>query len=500
MGHRRAAPTRQRQRWNQLLGRIQVTGGTLAEERTFYSALYHSLLHPNVFDDANGDYIGFDDKVPYGQRLHPVRQLLAAGTSTASEVQLLALIAPRQTSDMVTSLLADAAQGGGLPKLPVANVESAQMNGDSADPFIASAYAFGARDFDVSRQRLPTWSKGRPTRASRTAATSERQDLAQYLAKGYVEADRTGSDLFRPTPWAPRRRSSTPSTTSPSRSWPRPPARCRPTERSCPAPRTGGSLVNPATGYLRRTPGRRELPARPRLPALAAAGHRPGRLRGGQRHPVHLERPSESARACSTRWAATARWWPSSTPSSPSSTPAAKQPYDWAGNEPSLGIPWEYDYAGAPWRTQDVVRRIVTTLYAPTPNGEPGNDDLGAMSSWYVWAALGLYPETPGRGELVLASPLFSHIKVTLSNERAIVIDAPKASAAAPFVQQLQIGGLTDSPCLASPAHGVALYSCPWLPSSVTQTGAHIEMTLGQSPNTAWGANPQDAPPSFAAR
>ena len=82
-----------------------------------------------------------------------------------------------------------------------------------------------------------------------------------------------------------------------------------------------------------------------------------------------------------------------------------KQPYDWAGDEPSLGIPWVYDYAGAPWQTQDVVRRIVTTLYGPTPDGEPGNDDLGAMSSWYVWAAMGLYPETPGRGELVLAQP-----------------------------------------------------------------------------------------------
>ncbi len=105
-----------------------------------------------------------------------------------------------------------------------------------------------------------------------------------------------------------------------------------------------------------------------------------------------------------------------------------KQPYDWAGNEPSLGIPWEYDYAGAPWRTQSVVRRIITTLYGPTPNGEPGNDDLGAMSSWYVWAALGLYPETPGRGELVLGSPLFPHITMTLGSGHAIVIDAPGAT------------------------------------------------------------------------
>ncbi len=73
------------------------------------------------------------------------------------------------------------------------------------------------------------------------------------------------------------------------------------------------------------------------------------------------------------------------------------QPFDWAGNEPGEWIPFEYDYAGAPWRAQSVVRTIMTQLYPLAPAGEPGEDDLGAISSWYVWAALGLYPETPGR-------------------------------------------------------------------------------------------------------
>jgi putative alpha-1,2-mannosidase len=180
-----------------------------------------------------------------------------------------------------------------------------------------------------------------------------------------------------------------------------------------------------------------------------------------------------------------------------------KQPYDWAGNEPSLGIPWEYDYAGAPWRTQDVVRRIATTLYAPTPNGEPGNDDLGAMSSWYVWAAIGLYPETPGRGELELASPLFPHVTNTLGGGRALVIDAPNASAANPYVRALAVQGLAPGgpgcPTGAASAPGPVPYGCPWLPASVTESGAHLQFSLGRSPNTAWGAGPSEAPPSFPA-
>ena len=76
-------------------------------------------------------------------------------------------------------------------------------------------------------------------------------------------------------------------------------------------------------------------------------------------------------------------------------------------NEPCLETPWLYDFAGAPYKTQQTVRAILNTLWHDTPGGIPGNDDLGEMSSWYVWAALGMYPEIPGRAELVLASPFF---------------------------------------------------------------------------------------------
>ncbi len=85
-------------------------------------------------------------------------------------------------------------------------------------------------------------------------------------------------------------------------------------------------------------------------------------------------------------------------------------PYDWSGNEPSLWTPWEYDYFGAPSGTQFAVRAIVNSQYADAPVNEPGNDDLGAISSWYVWAAIGMYPVTPGTANLALASPLFPRV------------------------------------------------------------------------------------------
>ena len=87
-------------------------------------------------------------------------------------------------------------------------------------------------------------------------------------------------------------------------------------------------------------------------------------------------------------------------------------PYDWAGNEPNLEVPFEGDYSGAPWLTEQTTTKILDQLYTDAPDGEPGNDDLGAMSSWAVWAMLGLYPETPGSSVLVTTSPAFTSASI----------------------------------------------------------------------------------------
>ena len=114
------------------------------------------------------------------------------------------------------------------------------------------------------------------------------------------------------------------------------------------------------------------------------------------------------------------------------------EPYLWAGNEPGFGVPWLYNYVGQPWKTQHTVDRV-RGLFGPTPDGEPGNDDLGAMSSWYVWAALGLYPSTPGTPILTVNTPLFDRAVIALPGGKSIRIFAPGASG--PF-QLKYISGL----------------------------------------------------------
>ena len=156
--------------------------------------------------------------------------------------------------------------------------------------------------------------------------------------------------------------------------------------------------------------------------------------------------------------------------------------YAYLGNEPCLETPWEYCFLGQPYKTQDVVRRAMTQLFSAVPHGYPGNDDLGQMSSWYVFAALGMYPELPGSDVLVLDSPLFPKAVVHLQTG-GITILGQGAAANAPYVQSLTVNGRP--------------WNKPWLRFPDIARGGTLAYTLATTPNTNWGSNPSDAPPSF---
>ena len=478
-------------RWDDFLDRVQVAGGRRVDRATLYSALYRSLLHPNLFSDVNGQYEGFDGRVHVAARGAQYANFSGWDVSR-SEIPLLAMIAPRETGAMVRSLLADRAQSGRLPKLAYTDLEAAEMNGDSADPILAEALAFGVRGFDA-HEALRDMVSGATLPGTGAGWDAQRQDLDEYLSRGWVERDRRdrtsldytvgGSETleYAIDDYAISRVADT--------------LGDRPTAATFLA-RAGNwrHLFNPATGYLAARDRTGAFPAGPAfqaspLPGIGQAGWEEGNsiqytwsvpqdLRGlfdaMGGNAVAIQRLDTFFSQLNT---------------------SRKEPYDWAGNEPALGIPWEYDYAGAPWRTQDVVRRIATRLYAPTPNGEAGNDDLGAMSSWYVWAAIGMYPETPGRADLVLASPLFPRVTIRLAGARSIVVEAPRASTSNRYVEQLDVDGTPRPRRCVSTTH----YVCPWLPSTVLATGARLHYTLAATPARSWGAAPTAAPPSITA-
>jgi putative alpha-1,2-mannosidase len=152
-------------------------------------------------------------------------------------------------------------------------------------------------------------------------------------------------------------------------------------------------------------------------------------------------------------------------------------------NEPSIAAPFMYLFSGRPHRTQEIVRAAANELWSDTPYGIPGNDDLGAMSAWYVFAALGIYPGIPGRAEMLLGSPLFPRAVVRRANGRTITIEAPAAAAKVPYVHGLLVDGKS--------------WSKPWLPESFVEAGGALRFTLAPLPEPRWGSAAEDAPPSM---
>ena len=485
-------------RWNRLLGRLRVGGGTLTQQRTFYTALYHSLLSPNVVSDDNGDYAGADGQV----HRSPGRDQYANFSEWdiyRSEIELVALLAPRPAADMVQSLVNDAQQGGWLPKWAIVAGDASQMNGDSADPIIAAAYAFGVRDFDVGAA-LDAMVKGATRDETGHGLEIERQYLDQYLAQHYVNApslDLTSSDYsiggsvtleyaiddFAIAQMAEVQGDEALSKTMMARA------------------HNWQYLFNPATGYIQ---GRNAGGSFPAGPAFQTALLEPGGELGfeeGNSVQYTWAVPQDLA-ALGDLMGGDGRMVSELNAFFTELNAGRDRPFDWAGNEPGLWTPWEYDYAGAPSRTEKTVRAIADDLYSDTPVDEPGNDDLGALSSWYVWAAMGMYPVTPGSADLALASPLFPSVSLVLPDGHHLVIRAPAASASTPYVHSLTVAGAdvpraTPSCAPSGPASGGTAWDQPWLPASIITTGGTLTYDLSSTPDPSWASDPAVSPPSF---
>ncbi|MEU1163533.1 glycoside hydrolase domain-containing protein, partial [Streptomyces sp. NPDC005921] len=147
--------------------------------------------------------------------------------------------------------------------------------------------------------------------------------------------------------------------------------------------------------------------------------------------------------------------------------------------------PWEYDYTGQPYKTQGTVRAIQDQIWSNTPGGlADGNDDLGAMSAWYVWSALGMFPETPGTSDLALGSPLFTQAVVTLPSGRTLTVNGNGAADNAPYVQSAAWNGTA--------------WNNAYAPTTAITAGGTLDFTLGTTANTSWATAAGAAPPSYA--
>ncbi len=443
-----------RKAWNDQLGKIAVTGGSDADLTTFYTSLYHSLIQPNVFSDVDGQYPGFDGRIHQADKGHAMYTNFSGWDIYRSEVPLLATIDPKETSDIVRSMMAYAEQGGSWDRWTVANDYTGVMNGDPYHIIVSSAYAFGARDFDAQKALL-LMIKGA---TQPTQGYTERPGLDDYQKLGYVPG--AGADTLEYTSadfsiaeFAKRLGDSATYTTFMKRA------------------QNWQNLYNPGTGHLQ-----------PRNADGSFAGtYDPASSQGwveGNGAQYEWMVPYDLGGVV-TAFGGNAATQSRLDTFFTQLNAGTQEPYAFMGNEPNSNAPYVYSYAGAPAKTQSIVHRSMDELYNPNPEGLIGNDDLGQMSAWYVWSALGIYPEIPGRAETLLVTPRFEHAVLTTGAGKKITINAPGTGD---YVGSLKVNG------------GAA--SKAWLPEALISSGGTLDYTRSATA-TAWGSAAADAPPSF---
>ena len=352
-------------KWNHYLGMIEVEGTNPDRTTQFYTHLYRSFIHPNVCSDVNGEYMGADFRVHKSRSKHYTS--FSNWDTYRTQIQLLSMLDPEVASDIVVSHQLFAEQSGGsFPRWVMANIETGVMQGDPTPILIANAYAFGARNYDP-KPIFKIMRKGAEEPGSKSQDVETRPGLKQYLDKGYynasIQLEYTSAD-FAIGQFALH------AVGDEFASW-----------RYFHFARSWKNLYNSDTGWLQsRNPDGswkslgedfRESTYKNYFWMVPYDIAGLVEIIGGK------EKAEKRLDEFFTRLDAgyNDAWFAS-------------------GNEPSFHIPWIYNWIGRPYKTQEIINRVLNEQYSSKIDGLPGNDDLGTMGAWYVFALSG----NPGCG------------------------------------------------------------------------------------------------------
>ncbi|MEV5505641.1 GH92 family glycosyl hydrolase [Streptomyces orinoci] len=482
--------------WEQRLADVRVEGGGRTLRRAFYTALYHALLSPNIGSDADGRYTGWD------QRVHRANgftyyQNWSLWDTYRSQAQLLSLIAPREARDMARSVLRVEQEGGWLPKWGYGTVETNVMTGDPVTPYLTNAYQQGLLTGyeEEAYQALRRNADGVPPAGSPSVG---RDGNPRYLRDGYVplmprsQRHKPGeSDLEQGASATLEYALADGALAEMAHDLGHRADADRFADRS----RNYRHLFDAGTGFFRprdahgaftgsadpaRSPGFHEGTAwqyqwlvQQDLPGLIELlGGREAANRRLDSFFAYDKLRADPARTAREVW--------------------VHGPYDYYSaehynpeNEPDINAPYTYLSTGQPWKTADVVRAALG-LYTDSPDGIPGNDDLGTMSAWLVLSAIGLYPVQPGTDVWGLSTPAFDRVELRLDRrwfpEGHFTVSAPGASADGRYVQSARLDGFA--------------FDRTYLTTAAIRDGEELEFTVGPAPSR-WGTARSAAPPAI---
>ncbi len=463
--------------WNALLSRINIETTDEVQKRIFYTALYHTAIHPNVFSDADGRYLGMDHKIHQTTENRPIYTIFSLWDTFRAFHPLMTILDPAKNTDFVRSLLTKYAEGGLLPMWELAGNYTATMTGYHAVPVIVDAYMKGDRDFDINlayeaclkSADYDTTNIVTPQKVKNALVLKSKY----YKNKlGYAPCDLEHETVAKGLEYA-------------YNDW------CI-------------SLFSKDLGDEVRYERFEELGRAYRYYYDATTGFMRGLdSRGEWRTPFS---PIESNHRADDYCEGVAWQWTWFVPHDVQGLVDLMGGKDnfilkldslftmesrlegelisndisgliglYAhGNEPSHHITHLYNYVGQPWKTQNLVDSVLYNLYFDDVNGLSGNEDCGQMSAWYLLNAIGIYQVAPGNPIYSIGRPMFDHVTIKLTNGKQFVVNTKNVSKQNKYIQSATLNGRE--------------LKSPFVSHQDIMNGAVLEFVMGDKPSK-WGVN-----------
>ncbi|ALD21421.1 GH92 family glycosyl hydrolase [Hymenobacter sp. DG25A] len=471
--------------WNEQLGRVQVEGGTDAQQRTFYSCLYRSLLFPRKFYelDAAGQPVHYS---PYNGQVLPGYLYTDTGfwDTFRALFPFLNLLYPDVNSQIQAGLVNTYKEGGWLPEWASPGYRDIMVGNNSAS-VVADAYLKGVRGYDINTL-YEAMLKGANAQGPLEAVG--RAGASYYNKLGYVPYDvKINESAARTLEYA----YDDFAIAQLGKALGRPKKEVALYQKRSQNYR---NLFDKETRLMRgrNQNGTFQSPFNPFKWGDAFTEGNSWHYTWSVFHDVHglmtlMGGPKPFVAALDTVFTLApvfdASYYGSVIHEIREMQIAGMGNYA-HGNQPIQHMVYLYAYAGQPWKTQYWARETLNRLYLPTPDGYCGDEDNGQTSAWYVFSALGFYPVCPATDQYVLGAPLFPKTTLHLANGKTIVLNAPANSAANRYVQAVRLNGQP--------------YTHNWLSHEALMQGATVDFDMGDKPNTTRSTKAEDAPYSFS--
>lgn len=435
-----------RNAWNKELSQIEVAGGTDAEMTNFYTALYHTKIQPNVFQDFDKSYLGLDKRVHTANDFTNYTVFSLWDTFRAAH-PLYTITDRKRTADFINTFIRQYEQGGRLPVWEFAANETDTMIGYHSVSVIADAIVKGIPGFDYEKA----------FEAAKHSAELDHFGLKDYRRRGYISMEDENESVSKVLEYAYNdfciaqmakilQARIEKDTKSASTTWLEKERDLKKAdyEKYIKRAQYYKNLFDRETGFMR--PKQNGNWISPFLPNEVTFHFTEGNswvytffvpqdvsglmeLYGGRANFVKkLDELFTTDQKLAGR-------------EQPDITGLIGQYAH--GNEPSHHIAYLYNYAGEPWKTQKLVRKILDEFYKPAPDGLIGNEDCGQMSAWYILSALGFYQVNPSQPVYAFGTPLFKEAKINLENGKTFTVRAANVSKQNLYIQSVKLNGKT---------------------------------------------------------